>query len=119
MFASNSGAEMDPHTTRLLDDLKQLLREKVITLSEWRAEVAAIHQRALAARPAPAADDDYDETMTLIEREKASNVRKPRARIEAKEPAPVTAADADYDQTMALIERALATQESPARAPSR
>ena len=55
MFASNSGAEMDPHTARLLDDLKQLLREKVITLVEYRAEVAALHDRALMARPAPEA----------------------------------------------------------------
>ena len=71
---------MDPFTTQALADLKDLLREKVITLAEWREEVAALHERA---RPAPApvaaADDDYDETMALIEREKARNVRKPRA----------------------------------------
>ena len=55
LVSSYSGAEMDPHTARLLDDLKQLLREKVITLAQWREEVAAIHERALAARPVPVA----------------------------------------------------------------
>ena len=98
---------MDPFTKQALADLKDLLREKVISLAEYRAEVTALHERA---RPAPAAaatvdDADYDETMALIEREKARNVRKPRARVEAEEPAPVTAADADYDETMALIKR--------------
>ena len=43
---------MDPTTARLLDDLKDLLREKVISLAEWRAETAAIHARALAAAAA-------------------------------------------------------------------
>ena len=109
MFASNSGAEMDPHTARLLDDLKQLLREKVISLTEWRAEVAAIHERALAARPAPvaAANTEFDETMALIAREKARNERKPRARaIETPSPpAPVTAADADFDEIAAHVAR--------------
>ena len=106
---------MDPFTTHALADRKDLLVQKVISLAEWRTEVAALHDRALAARPAPApaaaADDtDYDETMAHIARERARIERKPRARaIAANEPAPVTAAaeltDADYDQTMALIAR--------------
>ena len=79
MFASNSGAVMDPHTARLLDDLKQLLKDKVISLSEWRAEVAVVHERALAARPVAvaAADGDYEQTMALIERERARNTLSP------------------------------------------
>ena len=44
---------MDPTTARLLDDLKDLLAQKVITLGEWRAETAAVHSRALAANQAP------------------------------------------------------------------
>ena len=41
---------MDPITKRALDDLKELLREKVITLAERRAEVAALVAAADRAR---------------------------------------------------------------------
>ena len=46
---------MDPTSARLLDDLKDLLREKVITLAEWRTETAAVHARTLANQAPPAA----------------------------------------------------------------
>ena len=46
---------MDPTSARLLDDLKDLLREKVITLTEWRSETAAVHARALAQQALPTA----------------------------------------------------------------
>ena len=46
---------MDPTSARLLDDLKDLLREKVITVAEWRTETAAIHARALVGQAPPAA----------------------------------------------------------------
>jgi hypothetical protein len=102
-----------------LADLKDLLREKVITLAEYRAEMTALHERA---RPAPVAvqppvDDLYDDMMTHIAREKARNERKPRARITAKEPpAPVTAADADFDEVDAQIARERALNERKPRA---
>ena len=107
---------MDPFTKAALADLKDLLREKVISLLEYRAEVAALHGRALAARPAPApveaADDDYDETMRLVEREKARNIKKPRPRAvaapEVKEP---PEADADFDDVDAHIARERALNE--------
>ena len=41
---------------RALDDLKDLLREKVITLAQWREEVAAliaVEQRVAPVAPAP------------------------------------------------------------------
>ena len=47
---------MDPIAKQALADLKDLLREKVITLAEWREEVAAIHNRLLTAA-APARDE--------------------------------------------------------------
>ena len=111
MFASNSGAEMDAFTKQALADLKDLLRERVINLAEYRAEVAALHERA---RPAPvavaAADDDYDQTMALIEREKARNVRKPRPRAVAAVKKPPEA-DADFDDVDAHIARERALNE--------
>ena len=85
IVSSYSGAEMDPFTAQALTDLKDLLREKVISLVEYRVEVAALHGRTLAV--AAVDDSDYDQTMALIEREKARNIRKPRAHaIVAKEP---------------------------------
>ena len=44
-----------PAITRALDDLKGLLREGVITLPQWRTEVAAIVQleRDMRRQPAP------------------------------------------------------------------
>ena len=67
---------MDPFTAQALKVLKDVLREKVIALVEYRAEVAALHDRALMTRPTPVtvqppADDLYDETMAHIAREKA------------------------------------------------
>ena len=46
---------MDPVATQALADLKDLLREKVITLAEWREEVAAIQNRVMRTVQPPAA----------------------------------------------------------------
>ena len=120
LVSSFCGAEMDPFITQALADLKDLLREKVISLAQWREEVAALHERARPA-PAPVAagDDDYEQTMALIERTRKLNERKqPRARVEAKEPpapAPAELTDADFDETDRIIARERALNEKKPR----
>ena len=47
----NTMSSMDPVTSRALDDLKELLREKVITLAEWRVEVQALRAATPASQP--------------------------------------------------------------------
>ena len=42
---------MDPVTTQALQDLKDLLRDKVITLAEWRQEVQALRAATPVSQP--------------------------------------------------------------------
>ena len=111
---------MDPFTKQALADLKDLLREKVISLAEYRAEVTALQERARAAPVAVATvDDDYEQTKELIERTRKLNERKPRARVEAKEEPPAPApelTDADFDETDRIIARERALNERKPRA---
>ena len=52
---------MDPVTTQALEDLKTLLREKVITLAEWRQEVLALRAAPPARQAAPAMDEKHND----------------------------------------------------------
>ena len=56
MFPSDKDESvvMDPVATQALADLKDLLREKVITLAEWREEVAAIQTLVMTTVRPPA-----------------------------------------------------------------
>ena len=46
-----SSPDMDPVTTQALQDLKDLLRDKVITLAEWRQEVQALRAATPVSQP--------------------------------------------------------------------
>ena len=46
--------DMDPVTTQALQDLKDLLRDKVISLAEWRQEVQALRAATMCNTSEPA-----------------------------------------------------------------
>ena len=110
---------MDPVTERALDDLKSLLREKVISLAEWRAEVAALIAAAQRVAPTPAlpappvvANTEFDDINALIARERALNA--PRRRVIMPMPKRVQSARLSLMISMRLsLESAPLTPHAP------